>query len=126
VLAASGPSSPHCHSVDLCPSPVRCRTSNTRSASKPTLCTSYAGKWRHSSRDGYTIADIASLPWITRHERQGQRLQDYPNFRRWYDLLIARPAVQKGLALMAERQLSAKLDDSSRSALFGDDQYRPR
>ncbi len=76
--------------------------------------------------DSYTIADIATLPWIARHERQGQRLADFPSLRRWYQTLRARPAVERGLALLADRQLSARMDDDSRSKLFGEDQFRRR
>ena len=46
---------------------------------------------------GYSIADIATYPWIVRHEWQGVSLDDLPNLRRWLAALGARPAVQRGM-----------------------------
>ncbi len=46
--------------------------------------------------DCYSIADIATWPWISRHEWQTIDLADYPNVHRWYDAIRARPAVQRG------------------------------
>ena len=43
-----------------------------------------------------SIADFAILAWAWRHERHQVDLADFPNVRRWYDLLMARPAVQRG------------------------------
>jgi GST-like protein len=44
----------------------------------------------------YTIADIATWPWVSRYEWQGVSLIDYPNVRRWHDAVKARPGVQRG------------------------------
>ncbi len=47
----------------------------------------------------YTIADIATYPWVTRHEWQGIDLGEFPNVRRWAEAIAARPAVQRGMAV---------------------------
>ena len=47
----------------------------------------------------YSIADIATLPWAGRHEWHGIDLANYPNVKRWYDIVNARPAVTKGMAV---------------------------
>ncbi len=47
----------------------------------------------------YSIADIATYPWAARHPWQGIALEDYPNVKRWYDTLSARPAVERGMAV---------------------------
>jgi GST-like protein len=49
--------------------------------------------------DAYSIADIATYPWAARHEWHQIDLADYPNVKRWYDELSARPAVEKGMAV---------------------------
>jgi GSH-dependent disulfide-bond oxidoreductase len=47
----------------------------------------------------YTIADIATYPWVWRHEMHHVKLEDFPNVKRWYDAISARPAVQRGMAV---------------------------
>jgi GST-like protein len=47
----------------------------------------------------YSIADIATFPWVARHEWHKTNLADYPNVRCWYDMIAARPAVQRGMAV---------------------------
>jgi len=75
----------------------------------------------------YSIADMANMPWLRSHERQGQDLADFPNVKRWYDALCARPAVQRGVEVLAERRKDpAKMDDKARSIMFGDEQYKSR
>ena len=49
----------------------------------------------------YSIADIATFPWAARHEWQGIELADFPNLKRWYDAVAARPAVERGMAVPA-------------------------
>jgi GSH-dependent disulfide-bond oxidoreductase len=50
----------------------------------------------------YGIADMASYPWIAPHERQGQRIEDFPNLKRWFEAIRARPAVQRAYAVIKE------------------------
>ena len=45
----------------------------------------------------YSIADIATFPWCARHEWQGVDLAEFPKLKRWYDVLAARPAVDRGM-----------------------------
>ncbi len=47
--------------------------------------------------DAYTIADMATFPWAARHEWQGIDLAEFPNVKRWYDAMAARPAVDAGM-----------------------------
>jgi GST-like protein len=47
----------------------------------------------------YTIADIATFPWTSRHEWQGVDLADFPNVRRWYNAINGRAAVKKGMSV---------------------------
>lgn len=51
--------------------------------------------------DEYSIADIATYPWVARYEWHKTRLEDYPHVKRWYDALSARPAVQRGMKVPA-------------------------
>ena len=54
-------------------------------------------KDREYLADGYSIADIATYPWVARHEWHKTDLSDFPHVKRWYDAISARPAVQKGM-----------------------------
>ena len=46
-----------------------------------------------------SIADFATLPWVFRHDWQQVDLSAYPNVKRWYDTMMARPALQRGMEL---------------------------
>jgi GST-like protein len=56
-------------------------------------------KKRFLSGGEYTIADIATYPWVARHEWHRVDLGEFPNVKRWYDALGARPAVARGMAV---------------------------
>jgi GST-like protein len=51
--------------------------------------------------DEYSIADIATYPWVARHEWHKTDLNDFPHVKRWFDAISARPAVQKGMNVPA-------------------------
>jgi len=51
--------------------------------------------------DEYSIADIATYPWVARHEWHRVDLNGYPAVKRWYDTIGARPAVVRGMAVPA-------------------------
>jgi GSH-dependent disulfide-bond oxidoreductase len=74
----------------------------------------------------YSIADMATFPWLRSYERQGQRLEDYPNLKRWFEKIDARPAVRKGLQLLAEKRRTGPMDDKAKEIMFGATQYQRR
>jgi len=51
--------------------------------------------------DEYSIADIATYPWVARYEWHKTNLADFPNVKRWFDAISARPAVQRGMKVPA-------------------------
>ena len=53
----------------------------------------------HLAGEAYTIADIATLPWVARHEWQEVQLDRYPAVKDWYERLMKRPAVIRGFAV---------------------------
>ena len=71
----------------------------------------------------YSIADIAVFPWLRSWKNQGVAMADYPHLKGWFDEIARRPAVQRGLEVLAgvRRPLT---DDKAREALFGERQVR--
>jgi len=59
-------------------------------------------KARYLAGENYSIADIATYPWVARFERHQVDLADFPSVKRWYDELSSRPAVMKGMAVPSE------------------------
>ena len=75
----------------------------------------------------YSIADIATFPWLVSWEWQGVVLAEYPNLERWFNTIAARPPVQRGLAVLAELKRKPKeLSEAEREILFGAKQYERR
>ena len=60
------------------------------------------------SGNSYTIADIATFPWIARHEWHDIGLSNFKNLTRWYNEISSRDAVKKGFSFMKENELPPK------------------
>ena len=71
----------------------------------------------------YSVADIAVFPWLRSWQNQGIDWADHPHLRKWFDEIGARPAVQRGVEVLAERRRPIT-DARAREVLFGDTQYR--
>jgi GST-like protein len=80
---------------------------------------------RYIACDEYTIADIAIFPWLRSWQNQGIDWADYPRLKKWFDTIAARPAVQRGVTVLADRRKPIT-DDKSRDILFGKTQYQKR
>jgi GST-like protein len=74
----------------------------------------------------YSMADIITFPWIRNPDRRGIDLADYPNVKRWHDAIAARPAVQRGVAVLAEHQRKGQMTDKERDIMFGKTQFAAR
>jgi GST-like protein len=59
---------------------------------------------KYLAGDFYSIADIATFPWIARHEWHDIGLKNYKNLTRWYELISGRKAVQKGYDLFKKSE----------------------
>ncbi|MDL5033901.1 glutathione binding-like protein [Pelomonas sp. APW6] len=66
----------------------------------------------------YSIADIAVFPWLRSWKNQGIELSDYPHLKGWFDEIAKRPAVQRGLEVLAQ-QRQPLTSDKAREVLFG-------
>ena len=73
----------------------------------------------------YTIADIAIFPWLRSWKNQGIDWNDFPHLKGWFDEIAARPAVMRGVEVLADKR-KPLVDDKSRETLFGKTQYLQR
>ena len=75
----------------------------------------------------YTIADMAIVPWLRFPERQGVEIDEYPALKKWRDTILARPAVQKALLVLADRRKPLnEITQAQKDNLFGAAQYAKR
>jgi len=82
-------------------------------------------KSRYIGCNEYSIADIAIFPWLRSWKNQGIDWVDYPHLKGWFDEIAARPAVQRGVEVLADLR-KPMTDDKARQALFGTTQYQRR
>lgn len=71
----------------------------------------------------YSIADIAVFPWLRSWKNQGVQMADYPHLKGWFDEVARRPAVQRGVEVLAAARRPLT-DDKAREVLFGERQVR--
>jgi GSH-dependent disulfide-bond oxidoreductase len=68
---------------------------------------------------GYSIADMASYPWVVPYERQGQKLEDFPHLKRWFEAIRERPAVKRAYARAKEINTEPTVTEEAKRILFG-------
>lgn len=73
----------------------------------------------------YSIADMAVFPWLRSWKNQGIDWNDYPHLKGWFDEIAGRPAVKRGVEVLASLR-KPLVDDKAREALFGGTQYKRR
>ena len=66
----------------------------------------------------YSIADMACVGWVSRWERQGQDINEFPHLKRWLDAIMERPAVQRGIKLRVEEASKVDMKDPAVQALL--------
>ena len=74
----------------------------------------------------YSIADIAIFPWMRGADTRGINMAEYPTVQRWFDAISKRPAVQRGVKVLADASAAAPLDDKARDIMFGKTQFQRR
>ena len=74
----------------------------------------------------YSIADMAAWPWIHVGATRSFEWDDYPKVKAWHDVIEARPAVQRGMALLAEHRRPGPMDEKTKDVLFGAKQFEKR
>ena len=84
------------------------------------------GEAAYLGGDSYSIADMAVWPWMRFPERQGVDVEVFANLQRWRKEIGERPAVQRGVEVLADRRRAGPISDKERDILFGAAQYQQR
>ena len=86
------------------------------------------GEAPYTAGKDYSISDIAIFPWYRGAEARGVNIAEYPNVKRWFDAINARPAVQRALQVLADQSAAnqAPHTDKSWDILFGQTQFQQR
>lgn len=74
----------------------------------------------------YTVADIAVWPWLVPYANQGMDLAEFPHLQRWFETIGERPAVQRGMQVLAAERKPLENDAQAREQMFGATQYQRR
>jgi GSH-dependent disulfide-bond oxidoreductase len=82
-------------------------------------------KTRYIAGPTYSIADMAIFPWLRSWKNQGIDWNDHPHLKGWFDEVAARPAVMRGVEVLADLRKPIT-DERAREVLFGSQQYRTR
>ncbi len=75
--------------------------------------------------NSYSVADIATFPWLRNWVNQGITLGDYPHLEKWFNTIAERPAVKRGVQVLADLR-KPLTDNKARELLFGKGQYEKR
>jgi GST-like protein len=85
------------------------------------------GNSEYLACDEYSIADIATVPWLRAPERHGVEIDAYPNVKRWRDHIFQRPAVKRAFEVLSDRQRrTPTFTGEEREILFGSRQLSRR
>ena len=82
-------------------------------------------KQKYIAGSEYSIADMAIFPWLRSWKNQGIDWNDYPHLKGWFDEIGARPAVQRGVEVLATLRKPIT-GEKEREILFGSQQYKRR
>lgn len=74
----------------------------------------------------YSIADIATFPWMRNPDRRGVDINDFPSIKRWMETIDARPAVQRAFHVVGDHPAQVTMTDAERDVMFGKTQYMAR